>query len=105
MIDIVIPVHNRKQYTRDCLHSLQKQTISSYRVIIVDDGSTDGTREMLRREFPEVIVLTGDGNLFWTGQLLEEDDTIFNHFGEIGTRFEDLEFSSFDFGCIENVID
>jgi GT2 family glycosyltransferase len=32
----------------------------------VDDGSTDGTNVMLEAEFPDVIVLRGDGNLFWT---------------------------------------
>jgi GT2 family glycosyltransferase len=34
--------------------------------VIVDDGSVDGTGEMLAQEFPEVAVLRGDGNLFWT---------------------------------------
>jgi GT2 family glycosyltransferase len=66
MIYVVIPVHNRKQYTRDCLYSLRKQTFSDHRTIIVDDGSTDETKEMLCAEFPEVVVLHGDGNLFWT---------------------------------------
>jgi GT2 family glycosyltransferase len=66
MIYIVIPVHNRKHFTRECLFALQKQTILHHKVIIVDDGSTDGTREMLEKEFPDVFVLEGDGNLFWT---------------------------------------
>ncbi len=66
---IVIPVHNRKEYTRDCLCSLQRQTVADHRTIVVDDGSTDGTKEMLRSEFPEVIVLQGDGNLFWTAAI------------------------------------
>ncbi|GHA80352.1 glycosyltransferase family 2 protein [Pontibacter akesuensis] len=66
MIHIVIPVFNRKEYTKACLVSLQAQTNQSFKVIIVDDGSTDGTEEMLRNEFPEVVVLKGDGGLFWT---------------------------------------
>ncbi|SIR25398.1 glycosyltransferase family 2 protein [Pontibacter lucknowensis] len=66
MISIVIPVFNRKEYTRDCLQSLRKQTDQRFKVIIVDDGSTDGTEDMLREEFPEVEVLKGSGNLFWT---------------------------------------
>jgi GT2 family glycosyltransferase len=36
-------------------------------VIVVDDGSTDGTREAIEAEFPDVIVLAGDGNLWWAG--------------------------------------
>jgi GT2 family glycosyltransferase len=66
MISIVIPVFNRKEYTRECLQSLNKQTDQRFKVVIVDDGSTDGTEAMLREEFPEVEVLKGSGNLFWT---------------------------------------
>lgn len=66
MIHIVIPVFNRKEYTKACLESLQAQTNQEFKVVIVDDGSTDGTEQMLKEEFPEVDVLRGDGNLFWT---------------------------------------
>lgn len=66
MIYIVIPVFNRKHFTKDCLISLRNQTYKHHKTIIVDDGSTDGTKEMLESEFPEVIVLSGDGNLWWT---------------------------------------
>jgi GT2 family glycosyltransferase len=69
MISVVIPVHNRKQFTRDCLISLHNQTRSADHIIIVDDGSTDGTKELLRDEFPDVKVLNGDGNLFWTAAI------------------------------------
>jgi len=69
MISVVIPVHNRKSFTRDCLRSLRDQTLTADFTIIVDDGSTDGTKEMLSLEFPDVIVLSGDGNLFWTAAI------------------------------------
>jgi len=65
-IYIVIPVHNRKEYTKNCLLSLRAQTYKEFKTIIVDDGSTDGTAEMLEQEFPEVHVIKGDGNLWWT---------------------------------------
>lgn len=63
---IVIPVHNRIQYTRDCLSSLNNQTAKDFHIIVIDDGSTDGTSEMIFNEFPDVILLRGDGNLWWT---------------------------------------
>ena len=66
MIHIVIPVFNRKEFTYNCLKSLEKQTCTNFRVAVVDDGSTDGTAEMLSTEFAYVKTLKGDGNLFWT---------------------------------------
>lgn len=69
MIYIIIPVFNRKEYTRKCLESLRTQTFKDFKTIVVDDGSTDGTAEMLRHDFPEVIILSGDGNLWWTASI------------------------------------
>lgn len=66
MLYLVIPVFNRKEFTRACLESLRAQTNPAFRVVVVDDGSTDGTGAMLRTEFPEVLLEEGDGNLFWT---------------------------------------
>ena len=67
MVYIVIPCFNRKKLTRGCLQALENQTYKDFKVIVVDDGSTDGTANMITREFPETILLFGDGNLFWTG--------------------------------------
>jgi len=66
VIYVVIPVHDRREVTRRCLQALREQTVSA-QVIVVDDGSTDGTGVMLRRDFPEVQLLRGDGTLWWTG--------------------------------------
>jgi GT2 family glycosyltransferase len=66
-IAIVIPVHDRREITRACLLALRAQTHAGAGVVVVDDGSTDGTTEMLARDFPEVTALRGDGDLWWTG--------------------------------------
>ncbi len=66
MLYIVIPVFNRWRYTRACLDSLRAQTSQDFRVIVVDDGSTDETAAALARDYPEVEVVTGTGSLFWT---------------------------------------
>ena len=66
MLYVVIPVFNRLRFTVACLHSLRQQTSAAFRVIVVDDGSTDGTAACLARDFPEVAVLPGSGQLFWT---------------------------------------
>jgi GT2 family glycosyltransferase len=69
MLCIVIPVFNRLRFTRDCIESLENQTVPADKVIIVDDGSTDGTEEVLNQLYPDVVVLRGDGNLFWTASI------------------------------------
>lgn len=66
MLYIVIPVFNRLQYTRECLLALRAQTQPDFRIVVVDDGSTDGTAAALATEFPEVDVVRGNGQLFWT---------------------------------------
>lgn len=67
---IVIPVYNRKQTTLTCLEHLSKcGDLQRYYVVIVDDGSTDGTAEAIHTLYPEVIVLPGNGDLWWTGAM------------------------------------
>ena len=52
-VDVVIVTYNGYELTASCLRHLQEQTIE-HRVIVVDNGSTDDTRERLRAEWPEV---------------------------------------------------
>ncbi len=67
---IIIPCHNRKFFTTGCLRQLKELGIlRTLGVIVVDDGSTDGTAEAVAADFPEATVLHGDGNLFWTGAM------------------------------------
>jgi len=45
---IVIPTYNRAHLIVDTLESIRKQTFTDYEVIIVDDGSTDNTSEVVQ---------------------------------------------------------
>jgi GT2 family glycosyltransferase len=65
MIYIVTPVFNRKKFTKNYLKALKNQTNKNFKVIIVDDGSTDGTPAMIEKEFPYVILLKEKGDLWW----------------------------------------
>ena len=66
LVAILLAIHNNKEDTREFLENLKSITYPDYVVIVTDDGSTDGTEEMIKREYPEVLVLKGDGNFWWT---------------------------------------
>lgn len=67
---IIIPVYNRQKITLACLEGLKKTgDLARYHVVVVDDGSTDGTKEAINESYPDVVVLTGGGNLWWTGAM------------------------------------
>lgn len=61
---------NRRETTLACLRTLYGQTAlgeAELFTYLVDDSSSDGTGEAVRREFPQVNVLQGDGQRFWCG--------------------------------------
>ncbi len=68
-IAVVTPVHNRRELTLGCLRSLLNADLSGtdLHIIVVDDGSTDGTADALRSEFPDVEIVRGNGSLWYTG--------------------------------------
>jgi len=62
--------HNRRDLTLCALKSLHQQILPAdcrLEVCLVDDGCTDGTGDIVRANYPNVIVLKGTGNLFWAG--------------------------------------
>lgn len=67
LIYIITPVFNSIEHTRKFLLSLTKQSYNNFKVVIVDDGSTDGTYEMITQKFKDTIIVKGDGNLWWSG--------------------------------------
>jgi GT2 family glycosyltransferase len=69
MIYVVVPVFNRKALTERFLSCMRNQSFRRFETIVVDDGSTDGTAELIAAHFPEVHLLRGDGNLWWTGAI------------------------------------
>ena len=56
-LSVIIPTWNRHDLALACLRSLAEQTFQNIEIILVDDGSTDGTREIVAREFPNVRVV------------------------------------------------
>ena len=64
-IAVLLTCHNRKETTRTCLKRLF-EIRADIDVFCVDDSSTDGTAQMITNEFPQVTLIEGDGNLFWS---------------------------------------
>jgi len=49
LVSVVIPVYNGEQYLADAIQSVRDQTYQNFEVIVVDDGSTDGSAEVAQR--------------------------------------------------------
>ncbi|MFE7400406.1 CDP-glycerol glycerophosphotransferase family protein [Streptomyces sp. NPDC057557] len=47
-LSVVVPVHNVEDYLEDCLRSVAEQSVSDIEVVLVDDGSTDGSAALAR---------------------------------------------------------
>lgn len=48
-VSVCIPTYNRKDYLRETIASVFQQTFKDFEIVVVDDGSTDGTAEMVAR--------------------------------------------------------
>ena len=49
MISVIVPVYNVEEYLEECLNSIQHQTYTDIEVILVNDGSRDGSKEICER--------------------------------------------------------
>lgn len=65
---VLLTVHNRVAITTRCLKQLYEQDLPPRLhadVYVVDDGSTDGTAQTVKDQFPQVNIIQGDGSLYW----------------------------------------
>jgi len=64
---VVVPVHNRAKTTLRFLRYFTKSSYKNYKIVIVDDGSTDDTSKLVKAKYPQVVMLKGKGDLWWAG--------------------------------------
>lgn len=64
-IAVLLTCFNRREQSLACLEQVYSSQGVSADVILVDDGSTDGTAETVQEKYPQVQLLKGDGQLFW----------------------------------------
>ena len=60
-ISVIVPAYNRAGLIGETLHSLLNQTVSAKEIIVVDDGSTDGTAEVVERIAENGCLIAEDG--------------------------------------------
>jgi len=69
VVNVLLPVHNRRDTTLAFVECLKKQSYKNFRLLLIDDGSKDGTAEAVRESLNDVIVIRGEGNWWWAGSL------------------------------------
>jgi hypothetical protein len=63
-LSIILVCWNNKGYLEPCLRSLYESDLQySYDIVVVDNGSTDGSQAMLREQFPQITIIQNEGNV------------------------------------------
>lgn len=71
-VAIILTVFNRREITLNGLRSLKKSILAlggnySFDIYMTDDGCNDGTSEAVANEFSDILIIKGNGSLFWGG--------------------------------------
>ena len=79
-VSVIIVNYNTKDLLRDCINSIKEQTKNiSFEIIVSDNGSSDGSIEMLKAEFSKVIILNNKENIGGWMYLFEDRLCFFAH--------------------------
>ena len=57
-VTIIIPNYNGKHFMEPCLQSLSEQTCKDFKVLVVDNASSDGSLEYMSEHYPEIEVIS-----------------------------------------------
>ncbi len=103
IVTVVIPNYNGKSFLADCLRSLGRQKFRDFDIIVVDNGSTDGSREYLEENWPKVRVIalgenTGFANAVNVG--IKASDSRYVFLLNNDTRVDEMAI-----GCLVRVME
>ena len=109
-VTAMLTCFNRKNYTIACVTSLVEGNPNiSFKFIVTDDNSTDGTKQALEKLPYDIRILSGDGQLFWNGGMIISMGYALKALADNKDSFEyallvndDVEFEN---GCIEKMVD
>ena len=121
---IIIPNYNKEEYLDECLTSVYNQTYKNYEVIVIDDGSTDNSLEIIKKYNPDKLLHTNQlqaggtrnaGIKVATGEyiiFLDSDDYLTDNqvLENLANTINDedlifLNFTKDKFGSIEEIIE
>jgi GT2 family glycosyltransferase len=68
-IYVLAPVHDRRSLTEQFVRCLGEQTDQGFHLVLVDDGSSDGTADMVQASIPSATIIRGNGDWWWAGSL------------------------------------
>lgn len=118
MISVVMPTYNYARYIGEAIDSVLAQTRSDYEIIVIDDGSNDGTGDLIKNKYPMVryfytkqngvssarnlgikvskgeFIAFLDADDVWLPEKLEKQIDVFNKKKEVGMVY--TENCSFD---------
>ena len=110
-VSVIIPNFNGKKYLKDCLDALLRQDFPSFEIVVVDNGSKDGSVQYLGRNYPQVRLIALEENTGFCGAvnvgihtsqakyiLLLNNDTIVQK-GFIQALVRDIKRSPAIFSC------
>ena len=66
-VSVIIPNYNGKKYLKDCLDAMENQSFHDFEVLLIDNGSTDGSQEYVRTSYPWVKLISLKENTGFCG--------------------------------------
>lgn len=66
IVSVIVVNHNRRDFLKSCLNSIDSQSYKPLETIVIDNVSSDGSIEMIEKEFPQVVLISNRTNLYFS---------------------------------------